>query len=228
MSGVCSTLLPFLTNPLTYLGIGGVTLLGAALYSYSSLTFLPSLVLFSRLSSGVNFIFNVITKVINHGALKLVAAYTTFEGTISSLLQDGFSGQLLLMAGQEFLEKTTLSIKNLIQGISQLNNWISTADNGLCQLVQNNEILVAALLSLWTGVAAYIFVIWMWNLTWYDWRNQEMEQQQLILIIVAVSSLSLAVYGFEVLSQGWSNTFSLVDTLANSTGNMSVNNTGHG
>jgi hypothetical protein len=226
--GVCSTLIPFLTNPLTYLGIGGVTIVGAALYSYSSYTFLPSLILFSRLSSGVNFVFNLVSKAVESGALKLVAAYTTFEGTIQLFLEKGISKELFVTAGAEFIEKTSLSVKNIVEGISTLNQWLTTSNEGVCMLAQNNELLLTGLISVWTGIAAYIFVIWVWNMAWYDWRNKEMEQQQLLLIIIVVSSVSLAVYGFDVVSQGWSNTFSLVDTLANNVGNMSANNTGTG
>jgi hypothetical protein len=223
--GVCSTLLPFLTNPLTYLGIGGLTVLGAALYSYSSYTFLPSLILFSRLSSGVNFVFNLVSKAVESGALKLIAAYTTFEGTIQLFLEKGISKELFVTAGAEFIEKTSLSVKNIVEGISTLNQWLTKGNEGVCMLAQNNELLLTGLVSVWTGVAAYIFVIWVWNKAWYDWRHREMEQQQLFLIIIVVTCISLAVYGFEVLNQGWSNTFSLVNTLGDSVGNIATNNT---
>lgn len=227
--GWCETLLPFLLDPLTYL-IGGGSILGlAALYSYSSYTFIPSMMILSRLTSPVNFVFNLAKSALDHGALKLVAAYTTFEGTITTILNEGLSVNVLIMAGQEFVTKASQSIKNIIEGLQFFTQWISSYSEGVCMLSQNSDILLNAGLSIWTGVAAYIFVIWLWDKSWYSWRNQRMEQQQILLIILAVSSLSLAAYGFDILTQGVENGQSLLDTLGNlggnTVGNESINST---
>jgi predicted membrane protein len=227
--GLCETLLPFLLNPLTYLGIGGLGLAGAAAYSYSSYAFLPSMMVLSRITSPFNFAFNLISKALDHGALKIVAAYTTFSGTINTLVQNGLTVELLFLAGQEFVNKASMSIKNIIEGLGFFTQWISTYSKGVCSLSANTDLLLNAGLSVWTGIAAYIFIIWMWDKSWYSWRNERMEQQQILLIILAVSSLSLAAYGFDILTQGVSNTESLLDTLANlggnTLGNESVNST---
>lgn len=223
--GWCETLLPFLLDPLTYL-IGGGSIIGlAALYSYSSYTFIPSMLILSRLTSPVNFVFNLLKSALDHGALKLVAAYTTFEGTITTGLQDGLSGELIILSGQEFVTKASMSIKNIIEGLGFFTEWISTYSNGVCSLSANSDLLLSAGISIWTGVAAYIFIIWLWDKSWYSWRNERMEQQQILLIILAVSSLSLAAYGFDILTQGVESGQSLLDTLGNLGGNTTANST---
>lgn len=223
--GLCETLLPFLLNPLTYLGLGGLGLLGAAAYSYSSYTFIPSMMVLSRITSPVNFVFNLGRTALDHGALKIVAAYTTFSGTINSILENGLTFNALIIAGQEFVSKASMSIKNIIEGLQFFTQWISTYGNGVCSLSANSDLLLNAGLSIWTGVAAYIFIIWIWDKSFYSWRHERMEQQQVLLIILAVSSLSLAAYGFDILTQGVENGQSLLDTLANLGGNMSGNET---
>lgn len=221
--GLCETLLPFLLNPLTYLGVGGLGLAGAAAYSYSSYTFIPSMMVISRITSPFNFAFNLISKALDYGALKIVAAYTTFSGTINSVLEKGLTANALWLALQEFVSKASMSIKNIIEGLNYFTQWISTYGNGVCSLSANSDLLVSAGLSVWTGIAAYIFIIWIWDKSFYSWRHEKMEQQQILLIILAVSSLSLAAYGFDILTQGVENGQSLLDTLGNLGGNMSEN-----
>lgn len=228
--GVCQTLLPFLTNPSTYLGLGGTGLFLAALYSYSSYTFLPGLLLFSRLSSGLNFVYNLLMRAVDMGLLKFVAVYTTFQATIQGLTGNGFSLGTFKLLAKEFLQKVSLSFKNIVEGLSLFTDWITKLNEGLCGLSQNSDLLLAGLASVWTGVAAYIFVVWVWDLMFYDWRNESMEQQTMVILVVAVTSLSLAVYGVDVLSQGVSNGVELMDSLENLTQsssdlNISANST---
>jgi len=195
------------------------------LYKYSSYTFLPSMILFSRLASGINFIFNLLKTALESGVLKVLAVYTTFYLTITTFVEQGPSIELLFLAGKELLEKISLSMKNLIEGVKLFDQYIAESSGKLCGFTSQSDILWNSATSVWTGVAAFIFVLWVWRISWYDWRNIEMEQQQVILGLLTVASLSLAVYGFDLLPEAFKATKSLANTTAQAVKNNTRNNT---
>jgi len=225
--GWCETLLPFFLDPLTYL-IGGGSLLGLGLlYSYSSYAFLPSMIVLSRLTSPFNFVLNLIKTALQHNALRYLAVYTTFEGTIKSLLNQGFTLETGAVLLNELWNKIVLSFKNIVDGLEMLVQWL-TSSSEVCGLAGNTDILFTAGISIWTGIAAYIFVLWVWKFSFYHWRNIEMEDQNVFLVLVAITAISIAAHQTSLVMEGVSNGMSLVETLGQLVGDVGVNESVNG
>jgi len=228
--------MPFLSSIWTWLGLAGVGVAGKLAYSYSSLTFWPNLLSFSAIWRTLMTTLSGIGSLMRTDLLKYFAAATTFSGTIKYLLNGDISLQGLGSTFViEFYDKVVLTVKNLVEGLSLISKWVAGIDQGFCNLFNTLDVLGMGLLEIWFGVAAYLFILWLWSSSWYDWRNVEMESQEKLLVIGLVSAISISAHSTELVLQGVSNGLSLTDTLAqlggewveseafNSTVNESVN-----
>lgn len=220
--GVCQTVLPWLSNPFTYLGVGGVGIGLKLLYSYSSFTFWPSILSASAIWRTLMTTISGVTSVLRTDLLKYAAAVTTFSQTLTYLLTGNISmGKLFSTVGTELYDKVVLTLPNLVEGLGFFSEWISMlGPEGVCGLTGNTGLFFSGLQMIWISVAAYIFVLWIWKSTWYDWRNVEMESQEKWLVVALITVVSLSAHGTSLLAEGLSNGVSLADTLAQAGGDV--------
>lgn len=221
--GVCQTLLPILSNPLTYAGIITTAILGKTLYNYSRFTFLPSSLSLLRISGAVSSVLNFLWR---RNILFALALLTTFSNTINKVLENRVSGpiDLALTLGTDFYDKVVLTVKNLVESLSLFTEWISQA-NGFCSLVSQNELLFSAFVELWIAVAAYIFAIRIYDWIWGKGMTRDIDWPEVMLVVTVVTLVSLAVYGPQLLFQALEEGQTLLEVVQNETG---VNNTVNG
>ena len=223
--GVCQTVLPFLTEPLTYIGLAGIGLLGKLAYSYSSYSFIPRFLAFSnivRLSGSVSSVLNFIWR---KNLLFAAAVLTTFSGTVKAFLSGGYNGflDLFFIAGVEVFNKVALTVKQLVEGLGYLAKWISQ-EGGVCTYVNSWEILLSALASFWVAAAAYIFAIRVYDWVWGKGMTRDIDWPEVMLVVVAVTLISITVYGTSILLEGGNALQNILNGVQNSSAvNQTVN-----
>lgn len=229
--GLCSTLLPILSNPWSYAVLLGVGIGGKLLYSYSSYTFIPSFLAVSniiRIIGGAASIVNLAWKA---NLFVIAALLTTFSGTIKTLLSGNTNPlDVLMVAGGEIYSKIGLSVSQIVDGIGYLAQWLG--QNGTaCGLITERALLFSAFKSFWIGAAAYIFA-----LRFYDWMygkgmTREVEWPEAMMVIVAVTlfSILVGVLDGNLINEAVVNTESLMNALGQGQVdipvNTSINNT---
>jgi len=216
--GWCQTLLPLLSNPLTYtalvLGGGGLGLL----YRASSYTFLSRIMILSTLMRILGSAASIINLAWRANVFVLLAFATTFSKTINVLLNNDYTGWLDVasVAGNELYTKIGLSTGHLVDGVGYLAQFIGeTTTGGACTTVGNTGLLVSALTSFWIAAAAYIFALRI-----YDWmygkgmtRELEWPETMMVLVSVTLFSLLVGVVDGGLMTEASKNTSLLVENL---------------
>lgn len=222
--GVCQTFVSFLANPFTYAGAAGLGVIGKFLYMRSSYTFWPSFLTITTVWRTVMTTLSGLTSLRSYGLFTGLALVTTFSETIKYVLQgDVELGKLLFTAGAEFYDKVVLAVKHLVEGTGFLAEWLGQGSQ-VCTLVGSNELFFAGVWSIWTGLAAYIFALRL-----YDWwfgkgMTREVEWPEAMLVVAVVTLASTTVYGAELLTQGAVNGVSLFEELGNTSIDVNESN----
>lgn len=234
MVDLCQTILPVITNPKFLAGGAGLGITAKILYSYSSLTFWPSILSASAIWRTLMTTISAAGSLLRTDLLKYVATATTFSQTLTYILTGDI--QILKLVKTPFKElggKIAGSVPNFVEGLSLITEWVSTlGKQGVCGLTSNMSLFWNGLVSIWIGTAAVLFVLWIWEKMWYDWRNVQMESQEQYLIVGLVVLASVSVHSTAVVAEAVSNGKSLADTLAQALGDFgldpgSLNGTGN-
>jgi len=221
--GVCSTVLPFLSNLWTWVGFAGLGLGAKVAYSYTSLSFWPSFLAASsliRISGGLASIANFLWR---FHILLILAFYTTFSDTIGVALGGEKVGlrELVFSIGSDLYSKVGFAVKHLADGLGYLTEWVQLlTQKGLCNGLGNTELLVSAGIAFWTGLAAYIFAIRIYDWMYGKGMTRDVEWPELMMVVVAVTLASLLVVGTSSVVQALQSG----EVLWNLLGNESVNN----
>ena len=217
----CNTLISFLTNPLTLTGGIGTGVALKLLYNYSRFSFWPSMLSVTAIWRTLMTTVSGASSLLRTDLLKYAATFTTFSQSIKLLLSGDFTvTEIIVTPLQEFVSRVVATVPSWVEGLSSLSTWLAGSKGNVCGLVSSGELFWTALWSIWTGIATVLFVLWIWEKTWYDWRNVQMESQEKYLIVGLVVLGSVSVHSTAVLFEGLSSSESLANSLGNYTGNL--------
>ena len=216
--GWCQTLLPFLSNPLTYIGLLGAGIGGKLLYSYSSYTFWPQALAVSNILRVFGSISSILNFVWRSNILFAAAVITTFSNTIRTVLSGDYNGviELVFVALTEIYDKIALTVKQIVDGLNYLAQWISQ-EGGTCMYINQSELLVAAVTSFWVAAAAYIFAIRLYDWIWGKGMTRDIEWPEVMLVVTVVTLISITVYGGSLVVEGLTTSVDLLEGVQNLT-----------
>jgi len=227
---VCTTAMPFLSSIWTWLGLAGVGVAGKVAYSYSSLSFWPSFLAASslvRIFGGLASIVNLLWRA---NVFVYLALFTTFSGTLGVALGGNKVSlrELGLSVLTDLYEKVGFAVKHFADSIGFLSEWVKVlAQEGFCSGLGSMELLVSAGVAFWTGLAAYILAIRLYDWMYGKGMTRDVEWPEYMMVVVAVTLASLLVVGTSEVVQALQSGEALFNLLGNESVNVSqglVNN----
>ena len=193
---VCTTALPFLSNLWTWVGLAGLGVGAKLAYSYSSLSFWPSFLAASsliRIFGGLASIVNLLWRA---NVFVFLALFTTFSGTLGVALGGNKVGfrELLFSIGTDLYEKVGFAVKHFADSLGFLSEWVQVfIQEGFCSGLGNMELLLSAGLAFWTGLAAYILAIRLYDWMYGKGMTRDLEWPEVMMVLVSVTLFSLLV-----------------------------------